>query len=305
MTQKKLSSAVLFIIFNRIDATKVVFDSIQKAKPPRLYIAADGPRPHEKGEDSLTKQVREYVLAHINWPCQVETLFSDTNNGCKNAVSSAISWFFENEEMGIILEDDCLPSQSFFWFCEEMLHKYKENDSIWMISGANISNTWKPDKYDYFYSQYGGIWGWATWAKSWKYYDPEIKVWASEEAKLSLKKVTKSRYIFHRWESVLNKTFHGQIDTWDYQWQFIKLINNALTIVPSKNLVKNIGFGENATHTKDVADNRSRGKIFEIDSIAKCPKNIEPDMQYDLQLLGIKNRLIYYVKEILMRFRPS
>ena len=112
--KKPLETAVLFLVFNRLDTTKQVFEAIRKAKPPRLYIAADGPRESKEGEAEKVKAVREYVMSNINWDCEVKTLFRDKNLGCKYAVSGAIDWFFENEEMGIILEDDCLPSQSFF-----------------------------------------------------------------------------------------------------------------------------------------------------------------------------------------------
>ncbi|MFP4332877.1 MAG: hypothetical protein ACLFQJ_06210, partial [Campylobacterales bacterium] len=132
-----LKTAVLFLVFNRLDTTKQVFEAIRQAKPPRLYVAADGAREAKEGEDQKVKAIREYILQHIDWDCEVKTLFREKNLGCKIAVSSAITWFFENEEMGIILEDDCLPSQSFFWFCEELLERYKDDMRIMMVSGYN------------------------------------------------------------------------------------------------------------------------------------------------------------------------
>ena len=115
-----IKSAVLFIIFNRPDTTKKVFDQIKAGKPGRLYIAADGPRMNRPGEEVLCRQTRE-IINDVDWPCEVKTLFRQTNQGCKEAVSSAIAWFFENEEEGIILEDDCLPNNSFFRFCDTLL----------------------------------------------------------------------------------------------------------------------------------------------------------------------------------------
>ena len=122
-----LNTAVLFLVFNRLDTTKQVFEAIQQAKPPRLYVAADGARELKEGEAEIVKAVREFVIQNIDWECEVKTLFREQNHGCKMAVSGAIDWFFANEEKGIILEDDCLPSQSFFWFCEELLYKYKDD----------------------------------------------------------------------------------------------------------------------------------------------------------------------------------
>ena len=129
-----LNTAVLFLVFNRPDTTRQVFEAIRKAKPPRLYVAADGPREDHPGEDEKVREIRDYVMNNIDWDCEIKTLFRDKNLGCKYAVSGAITWFFENEEMGIILEDDCLPSQSFFWYCEELLKKYKDIDTIMHIN---------------------------------------------------------------------------------------------------------------------------------------------------------------------------
>jgi len=132
---KPLETAVLFLVFNRLDTTKQVFEAIKKAKPPRLYIAADGARKNIDNEDKIVQDIRNYLISNIDWECEVKTLFREKNLGCKYAVSGAIDWFFENKEMGIILEDDCLPSQSFFWFCEELLNKYKDDKRIFLISG--------------------------------------------------------------------------------------------------------------------------------------------------------------------------
>lgn len=155
-----LNTAVLFLVFNRPDTTKQVFEAIRKAKPPRLYVAADGPRLNRAGEEEKVKAVREYLMDNIDWSCEVKTLFRQENLGCKYAVSGAITWFFEHEEMGIILEDDCLPSQSFFWFCEELLNRYNNDTRIFLISGFNSINKWKNNSFDYLFSYYGSIWGW-------------------------------------------------------------------------------------------------------------------------------------------------
>ena len=154
-----LNTAVLFLIFNRLDTTKQVFEAIRQAKPPRLYIAADGARSSREGEAEKVQAVREYIIQNIDWECEVKTLFREQNLGCKYAVSGAIDWFFENEEMGIILEDDCLPSQSFFWFCEELLERYKDDMRVWHIGGSNFQNGIKRGDGDYYFSKYNTFFG--------------------------------------------------------------------------------------------------------------------------------------------------
>lgn len=242
-----LNTAVLFLVFNRLDTTKQVFQAIQKAKPPRLYIAADGARESRENEDVKVDAVRNYVLNNIDWNCEVKTLFREQNLGCKMAVSGAIDWFFDNEEMGIILEDDCMPSQSFFWFCEQLLIQYKNDMRIGQISGFNYGYKNKGMKYDYFFSKYGFIWGWASWRRAWKYYDIEMK--AHVEAKNIGLYHNYFKDNLHHQLNNFNSVFNNTLNTWDYQWSYSRFINNLYTIVPSKNLIVNIGFGDEATHT--------------------------------------------------------
>jgi hypothetical protein len=246
---RPLNTAVLFLVFNRLDTTKQVFQAIRQAKPPRLYIAADGARESKQGEAENVQVVRDCIMENIDWECDVKTLFRDENLGCKYAVSGAINWFFENEEMGIILEDDCLPSQSFFWFCEELLEKYKNNESIGMISGDNFFIEHQKLKESYFYS-YGNIWGWASWKRVWKNYDVSMKTWGDDIMKDSLKLFLNNEKIFNSLSKMFDDTYDDKINTWANQFLYSRLINKFLTINPSLNLVKNIGFGKEATHTK-------------------------------------------------------
>ncbi|MCC7050786.1 MAG: nucleotide-diphospho-sugar transferase [Bacteroidia bacterium] len=235
------------MVFNRPDTTKRVFEAIQKAKPPRLYIAADGARDNKEGEKEKVEQVRKFVLENINWQCKVKTLFRDRNLGCKHAVSSAITWFFENEDMGIVLEDDCLPSQSFFWFCEELLKRYKDDMRIWHIGGANFQDgNWRGDA-DYYFSKYNHVWGWASWANRWKFYDAEIRGISNTDF---LNKTFKHPVVRKYWTRVFQTMKKSMLDTWDYQWVFTVWANNGLAIIPNVNMVSNIGFGIDATHTK-------------------------------------------------------
>jgi len=248
-----LQTAVLFLVFNRPDTTAQVFEAIRKAKPPRLYVAADGPRANRDGEAERVARVREIATA-VDWPCEVKTLFREENLGCKYAVSGGITWFFEQEEQGIVLEDDCLPSQSFFWFCEELLNRYQNDFRIWHISGNNFYPKTELPIESYTYGGiFGSIWGWASWRSRWSEYDVEMTMF--EEA--LEKQLLQSAY--GGGSTVLSRLRdfwairHG-LDTWDYQWVFCRWINSGMTIIPAVNMVLNLGFGNDATHTESAAE---------------------------------------------------
>ena len=169
-------TAVLFLVFNRPETTKQVFEAIRQAKPPRLYVAADGAREGKPGESERVEQVRQ-IATEVDWPCEVKTLFRDKNLGCKQAVSSAIDWFFDNEEQGIILEDDCLPHPDFFTFCETLLKRYATDERVWVITGDNFQDGQKRGDGSYYFSRYNHVWGWASWRRAWSKRDMSIKFW--------------------------------------------------------------------------------------------------------------------------------
>lgn len=264
-----LKTAVLFLVFNRPDTTRQVFEAIRQAKPPRLYVAADGPRADKPGEGEKCEQVRR-IATQVDWDCEVKTLFRDKNLGCKYAVSGAIDWFFENEEEGIILEDDCLPSQSFFWFCEELLERYREHDKIMQICGFNPLNSMDINE-SYFFSKYGPIWGWASWAQKWRgSYDVHMSNWPS----IKKNNILNLSYIEKQWRyELFDKVYMGAINTWDYQWSFAKMLHKGYSTIPKKNLVRNIGFCLDSTHTKGKL-NPKYANTYEL-PITKHPEKIE------------------------------
>lgn len=248
------SVPILFLTFNRLDTTKRVFETIKEVCPKKLYIASDGPRANVLGEDLKVKEVRDFIESNIDWECEVKTLFRDKNLGCKLAVSGAIDWFFENEERGIILEDDCLPDQSFFDFCEEMLEKYKDSEEIATISGNNF-NKEKIGEADYYFSKIPHIWGWATWRRAWKKYDVNMSIFPEFKKNGEIKKIWSDKNVQNYWLYILNEVYNNKIDTWDYQLSFSLFMNNSLCICPNVNLVSNIGFGKEFTNTI-VSDER-------------------------------------------------
>jgi len=248
MTEEQLSTPVLFLIFNRPDTTQQVFNEIRKAKPEELFIAADGPRDNRPDDIENCKKTRE-IIRQVDWNCNVSTLFRDNNLGCKLAVSSAIDWFFSQVEEGIILEDDCVPDQSFFLFCQELLERYRDDKRIMMISGDNFEFGQKRMEYSYYFSRYFHIWGWATWKRAWKYYDVDMKAWPEIREKGYLNDLLFEKKIVKYWESIFNLVYEGLINTWDYQWIFACWIQEGLSITPNKNLISNIGFDIHSTHT--------------------------------------------------------
>ncbi|HBZ35112.1 MAG TPA: hemolytic protein HlpA-like protein [Rikenellaceae bacterium] len=246
-----LETAVLFLVFNRLDTTKQVFKAIRQAKPSQLYIAADGPRADHPGEDEKVQAVRDYVVSSIDWDCEVKTLFRDENLGCKRAISSAIDWFFSHVEEGIILEDDCIPDQSFFLFCQDLLEHYRDDERIMMISGDNFQFKREPTETSYYFSRYPHIWGWASWKRAWDLYDSEMTAWPEIRENGYLKGILPDKRAVKYWKSVFDSVYNGSIDTWDYQWVFSCWINCGLSIIPNQNLISNIGFGQSSTHTKE------------------------------------------------------
>jgi len=245
-TMENYRTPILFLIFNRPECTRDTFAAISKIKPQKLYIAADGPRAGKNGEKELCEKTRE-IVQKIDWDCEVKTLFRESNLGCKDAVSSAITWFFEAEEMGIILEDDCLPSQSFFPFCRELLLKYKDDERVWHIDGTT-SQKGVPGA-SYQFSKYCLIWGWATWRRAWKNYDPDIKSFPEFREQNIMNRVWRKPEVRRFWLNNLNSVYTHKVDTWDFQWLYTVWKNNGMSIRPAVNLVKNIGFDINATHT--------------------------------------------------------
>ncbi len=271
-----LKTPVLFLIFKRLNTTKQVFEQIRKAKPPKLYIAADGPRENVPGEAEKVKEVREFVLNNIDWDCEVKTLFREKNLGCGKAVSSAITWFFENEERGIILEDDTLPSLSFFWFCEELLERYKDDRRIGQIGGCNFQKgKWRGEG-DYYFSKYNHIWGWASWRDRWKKYDFELKSISDDKF---IENIHKEKKAQKYWKQIFWKMKRKEIDTWDYQWTFTLWYNEQLSIIPNLNLVSNIGFGKDATHTT-VESEFNNMEHFEL-ILKNHPKDIIQNIEAD------------------------
>jgi hypothetical protein len=276
-----MNAPVLFLLFNRANTTRAVFEAIRQAQPSRLYVAADGPRLDQRGERERCDRVRE-IATDVDWPCELRTLFREKHLGCGVAVSDAIDWFFEHEDEGIILEDDCLPDLSFFRFCEELLARYRADRAVMMISGSYPLGKQHTISSSYFFSQRSGIWGWASWQRAWQHYDRKIGIWPELRNTEWLMRLGQGYKDFREfWTEKFDMAYAGKLDTWDYQWDFSIWLQNGLTIMPTKNLVKNIGFGWDATHTKDEGDWRGRLPLETISFPLEHPPAITPNQTAD------------------------
>ena len=247
-----LETPVLLIAFNRPVETAQVIATLREVKARKIYFAVDGPRVQRHTDLQLITETQKLV-SHFDWVCDVQTRFMDTNLGCGLGVSSAISWAFTNEEQLIILEDDIVPSLTFFRFCEELLEMHKDNDRVFSISGSNfVPESELSSSESYRFSNFPHVWGWATWKRSWNTYDLDISGWRSSIKKDEFKSKFQGSVIsFFLWSLILDRISRKEIDTWDYQLCLAQWRNQALSIISNKNLTKNIGFTSGATHTTE------------------------------------------------------
>ena len=238
-----MKTPVLFIIFRRMDTAQKVFNEIRKAKPEMLFVAADAARPGKPGESEQCEKLRNWVIENIDWECELKTLFQEKNLGCGMGVKTAIDWFFENVEEGIILEDDCVPHQDFFYFCSELLEYYRYDTRITCISGNNFQFGREYGDASYYFSRYPNTWGWASWRRAWKIFDFDMKTFTEFKKEKIITRLFPEKYIQKRWLDLFQKVYNKNpnFSVWDIQWTYAAFINNTLSISPQNNMVSNIG----------------------------------------------------------------
>jgi hypothetical protein len=287
-----MRSPVLFLVFNRPQTTRQVFAAIRAARPAKLYVAADGPRAGRTAEAKLCEEVRATVAA-VDWPCEVKTLFQEQNLGCKHGVAAGITWFFEHEPEGIILEDDVLPIPTFFQYCDEMLERYRDDLRIAMVGGCNLASTRTHGGDSYFFSYYCNIWGWASWRRVWRHYDAAMSQWPAWRDGGGLAKISGGRPFFAAyWRRTMDAVHGGMIDTWDYQWTFACWLLGGLTILPAVSQVTNLGFGADATHTTMDAPNYvlasgAESLHFPLVHPARVERDLQADASIGSRVFGI------------------
>ena len=273
---------VLLIGFNRPDTTARVVEVLRALRPERLYVACDGARLNRPGEPERCGAVRALIASApqglIDWPCQLRTRFRDTNLGCRAVASSALDWFFEQEEEGIVLEDDILPDPSFFPYCQALLERFRHDSRIGAIAANNHQRLPPADGSSYRFSIYSHCWGWATWRRAWRCYDRELNGWPAFRAAGWLEQLGGSAFA-RLWGGWLEQLAAGRIDTWDMIWQLSCWQQGFLTVIPAVELVENIGFGEDATHTLD--EHSPLGPRDSLTFPLVHPAVIQPDRRRD------------------------
>ena len=268
---------VVVVVFNRPELARAVFNVLKKARPASLFIVADGPREGHPKDVALCEETRA-VFENISWPCTVQRNLAATNLGCGRRPSSGLDWAFGQVDRAVVLEDDCLPDLTFFRFCDEMLDRYADDERIMMVSGMNIAGIWKQEIQSYHFSYYGSTWGWATWRRAWQHYDYDMPLWWSGEVQNRIRDVLADDAQFRYRQSV----FSGNHDrVWDYQWNFVRLLQSGLSIVPARNMISNAGFGGHATHTKDTNSPLARIPRQSMTFPLKHPSAIAVDRDYD------------------------
>ncbi len=293
-----VKTPVAYIIFNRPQHTEQTFAILHKHQPSQLFIIADGPRPGHPTDIGRCARVRE-IVEKIDWPCDVHRHYSEANLGLKQRVSSGLSWVFENVDRAIVLEDDCLAHPDFFVFCDDLLERYADDNRVSVITGNNFQNGQKRGVGTYYFSKYNHCWGWATWRRAWKFYEGNIPFWSEWSQSYDWIEKTPDPVERKYWTKIFNRVQAGEFDSWAYPWTASLWYRGGLTATPNVNLVSNIGFGSESTHTSSANIQQSEMK-FESIGIIKHPFTLEQDVNADRYVFdhifgGRYKRFPYYI----------
>jgi hypothetical protein len=286
----RLDTPVALFLFNRPATTARVFARIREARPRQLYLIADGPRPTRATDAALCREARSCV-AEIDWDCSVLRNYADDNLGCRGRIVTGMRWLFEQVQEAIIVEDDCLPDLSFFPFCAEMLSRYREDERVVMVSGDNFLRHPRRNADSYYFSRLAQIWGWATWRRAWIHYDPELRQWPQMRRERWLDDLLIDPKQVRLFSSQFDMMCRDPIDTWDSQWQLSVFAQGGLSVIPGVNLIENIGFGPDATHTKaleSVVYERARSIGFPL----QHPMIVAPDRVADRETFERRRALV-------------
>jgi len=289
MSDFVLTTPVALLVFNRPEQTARVFAAIRAARPPQLLVVADGPRRGRPDDPERCAEVRR-IVGQVDWPCELLCNYSEENLGCKMRVSSGLDWVFGQVEEAIILEDDCLPDPTFFRFCQELLHHYRDDERIMTICGTNLLGRWKDDRQSYHFARYDFVWGWASWRRAWQYYDLEMHRWSDPICRQRIRHSLQDEAFWRLRETTFQQAFEKRIDTWDYQWAFARSARDALAIVPNVNLVTNLGYGADATHTVVMDEELAAMPTGSVDFPLVHDRSCVADTDYDLKVVAMLSR---------------
>jgi hypothetical protein len=250
MSHGTFPTPVALLLFNRPDMTGRVFEAVAAARPRTLLLVADGPRSDREGEAEACAAARA-ITERVDWPCEVRREYSDANLGCARRVSTGIDWIFRNVEEAIILEDDCVPHPTFFPFCEQLLQRFRDDERVMVVSGDNLVGGRPAGPSSYWFSRSFHLWGWATWRRAWSRFDLGMSRWPEKRDTDFLASILGDANLAASWRRTFDAAHAGEIDTWDFAWVFACWLNAGLSAVPAVNLVSNVGFGPNSTHTRE------------------------------------------------------
>lgn len=273
-------SAVALFVFRRPAATAAVLEVLRAVQPPVIYVVADGPRPTHPEDAEACRLTRQVVRQGIDWPCAQHHLWSESNLGCGRSVPRGLSWVFEREEQAIVLEDDCIPEPTFFPFCDTLLERYRHDPRVTQVCGSNRLLRWKEDRQSYHFGYYGSAWGWATWRRAWALFDPGMSAWGEPSLMAAIEQRIADAEEFRYFVETTELSLRWTRDIWDYRWAFAQIAQGGLTATPAVNLVRNIGFGPDATHTRrrpGPSINLSEPLVFPL----RAPAAVERDAAYD------------------------
>lgn len=253
-----------------------VFQAIRSLEPRQLLVIADGARSAVPSDRQNCLEARA-ILEEVDWDCDLKTQFSEINLGCDQRLPTGLDWVFSQVDEAIILEDDCLPDPTFFQFCQNLLAQYRDCAEVTQICGTNRLYEWKSDRQSYHFAHYGVAWGWATWKRAWEHYDRSTSLWCDQATRLKIRRLIDNDEQFAYFSQTCETLM------WDYKWSFAQLAQNGLTIIPSMNLVQNIGFSKTATHTRGLLLT-SLNSSFSPESMQfplTPPSSKERDRDYD------------------------
>lgn len=303
---------ILLTVYRRVDTTEKTLNAIRQVRPRQLFVIADGAR---NAEEKIKCDAARAVVDQIDWECEVKKNFSEVNMNCGPRIASGLEWVFGQVDRAIILEDDCLPDESFFYYCQELLEKYKDNPKIMQIAGLNTQQGNKkfncPDSY--YFSQVAQTWGWATWQRAFNTYEFFLESWEEIRKTDKLKKILPNYAVREYWSNLFDNikdNKKARDGTWDVQWFYNVLMHEGLVIAPKKNLITNIGFGEGAGSTVNVLDKNANMARYPMQFPLQHPARIEYNNRqadnytfwyiYDINS-GIKKK----VKSFLRHYLPG
>ena len=292
------STAVAFFVYNRPELTRQVLEAIRAARPRRLLIVADGPKPDSQTDAARCARTRA-LLDDVSWDCRVSRCYAQQNLGCRVRLESGLDWVFDQVGEAVILEDDCLPHPSFFPFCDELIARFRTDKRVMAIGGNAFPGGLPDTATSYDFSRFGMAWGWASWRRAWRAHDPAMASWPHVKAEGLLQRVLTDPAIMSQWEELFDRVYRHEIDTWDYQWLYTRLIAGGLTVMPRRNLVTNLGHGADATHTLDPDSEFSLIPLSSMTFPLTHPVHALPSQSIDRRLarapsppLAVTSRLV-------------